>query len=184
MLRQPELPDGYDIAAKADGDTEIRYIPGMVQQLLEDRFHLKYHRRTKEGAGYNLVVSKFGKLRKSELGDCPSPPGQQTDPPCGYLPNIPGHTQGLKLTSADLADALAFFIQAFVVDETNLPGKYDIDLQWTPDSLQPQPATPADEPTRPSIFTALQEQLGLKLESVRGPVQTLVIDHVEKASGN
>ena len=70
-----------------------------------------------------------------------------------------------------------------MVDKTNLTGKYDVDLQWTPESVRLQSA-PVDEPTSPSIFTAVQEQLGLKLESAKGPVKTLVIDHVERPSEN
>ncbi len=165
-------------------------MPGMVQRLLEDRFQLKYHWETKEGRGYDLVVNKPGRLRESKSGDCPSllsapnsRPGEPPDPPCGYLPNTPGHTSGRNLTSDDLADTLAFFIQAFVVDKTNLTGKYDVDLQWDAESVRQQSAA-VDEPTSPSIFTALQEQLGLKLESAKGPVKTLVIDHVERPSEN
>ena len=117
-------------------------------------------------------------------------PGEPPDPPCGYLPNTPGHTSGRKLTSVGLADALAFFIQAPVVDKTNLTGKYDIDLQWTPESAlmesaPPETGTPPlDDRTGVSIFTALPEQVGLKLESARGPVQILVIDHIERPSEN
>jgi uncharacterized protein (TIGR03435 family) len=156
--------DGYDIAAKAEGDPEIRYMPGMVQRLLEDRFQLKYHWETQEGTGYDLFVSKLGKLRESDPGDCPSfltapdsRPHEPPDPPCGYLPNTPGHTSGRKLTSANLADALAFFPEAFVVDKTNLTGKYDIDLRWTPESVQMRSPAPPVETTGPSIFTALRE---------------------------
>jgi uncharacterized protein (TIGR03435 family) len=189
--------DRYDIAATAEANPEIRYMPDMVQRLLEDRLQLKYHWETKEAVGYDLVVSKPGKFRESEARECPSllsaPSSRSGDPldlPCGYLPNTPGHTSGRNLTSADLADALAFFIQAFVVDKTHLTGKYDIDLRWTPESVQTQPeppetrATPLDQPTGLSIFTALREQLGLKLESAKGPVKTIVIDHVERPSEN
>jgi uncharacterized protein (TIGR03435 family) len=111
--------------------------------------------------------------------------------------STPGHTRGQKLTAGELADSLAFFVQAVVVDKTNLTGRYDIELQWMPDIINPisfatpQLAAlsgtgplPLGEPTGPSIFTALQEQLGLKLESARGPIKTLVIDHVEKPSEN
>lgn len=172
--------DKYDIVAKSEGNPEIRYIPGMVQRLLEDRFQLKYHWQTKEGAGYDLVVSKPGKLHQSEPGDCPSILSAKI--PCGYLPNTPGHTSGHKLTTANLADALAFFTQAFVVDKTNLAGKYDIDLEWTPEPALMQSTPP--ELVGPSIFTALQEQLGLKLESAKGPVKTLVIDQIKRPSDN
>jgi len=86
--------DGYDVAAKAEGDPEIHYMPGMVQQLLEVRFQLRHHWETKEGAGYHLVVSKPGRLRESERGDCApdSRSGEPPDLPCGSLMNTPGHT--------------------------------------------------------------------------------------------
>ncbi len=166
----------YDFAAKAEGNPQSLNIPGMVQRLLEDRFQLRMHWETREAAGYNLVVSKPGKLRESEPGDCPS------NVACGYLPNTPGHTGGHQVSSANLADALAFFIQAFVVDKTSLTGRYDIELQWTPEPALI--ALPLDEPASPSIFTALQERLGLKLESSKAQIKTLIIDHVERPSEN
>lgn len=183
--------DRYDIAAKADGDPQLREIPALVQRLLENRFRLKYHWETKEAPVYHLVVSKPGKLRESEFPDC-SPPLSTPDPrrgapagdaPCGALMNSPGHTKGYRLTAGSLAGSLSFFIGRFVLDKTGLTGKYDIELQWTPDRIQMQSrATSATDP--PSILTALQEQLGLKLESAKGPVKTLVIDHVERPSEN
>ena len=161
--------DRYDIAAKADGNPPVREIPALVQRLLEDRFQLKYHWETKEAATYDLVVSKAGKLKESLEGECPP------QDPCGALRNSPGHTYGRKLTAAQLADGIAFFVQRAVVDRTGLAGRYDIELQWTPDALDP-----AGFP----IFTALQEQLGLKLVPGRSPVKTLVIDRVERPSEN
>ena len=74
-------------------------------------------------------------------------------------------------------------MQRPVLDKTGLTGRYDIELEWTPERLQMQSA-PALDAGPPSIFTALQEQLGLRLESAKGPVKTLVIDHVERPSGN
>jgi uncharacterized protein (TIGR03435 family) len=169
--------DKYDMAAKADGDPLPDEMRVLVRRLLEDRFQLKYHWETKESAGYNLVVSKPGKLREAAPGDCP---GAFPDAPCGALRNTPGHTQGNQLTAGQLAGSLSFFIQAFVTDKTNLTGQYDIELQWTPERVRMQSA----EPTGPSIFTALQEQLGLKLEAAKGPVKVLVIDHIERPSEN
>jgi uncharacterized protein (TIGR03435 family) len=92
-----------------------------------------------------------------------------------------------------MAQFLAPSVNRVVVDRTRLTGNYDVDLTWTPDRLPPRPpGTPADQPIRvngatidpngPSIFTAVREQLGLKLESSKGPVQVLAIDHVEQPS--
>jgi uncharacterized protein (TIGR03435 family) len=171
--------DRYDISAKAEGDSQVSEIRGMLQRLLEDRFQLKYHWETKEAAAYHLVVSKAGKLRESGPGDCPP----SADGPCGTLRNSPGNTKGYKLTSGELAGSLSFFVGRPVLDKTGLTGKYDIELQWTPERVQLQSPAPSEE-SSPSIFTALQEQLGLKLESAKGPMKTLVIDHVERPSEN
>ena len=181
----------YDIATKAEGDPQVDELRAMLQRLLEDRFQLQHHWDTREATVYDLVVSKPGRLKESEPGDCPSilsPSGSQPgappdDAPCGALRNSPGRTKGYKLTAADLAGSLSFFLGRLVRDKTALTGKYDIDLRWTPESLQMQSPAPA-EPAGPSIFTAIQEQLGLKLKSAQGPVKTLVVDRVEKPSGN
>jgi uncharacterized protein (TIGR03435 family) len=179
----------WDIAAKGEGDPQVPEIRELLQRLLEDRFQLKYHWDTKDAAAYQLVVSKTVKLREAEPGDCPSilsapgPPAGISDAPCGGLRNTPGHTKGYKLTAGDLAGGLSFFLGRPVLDKTGLTGKYDIELQWTPESVQMQSAA-ATEAGPPSIFTALQEQLGLKLESARAPVKFLVIDHVERPPEN
>jgi uncharacterized protein (TIGR03435 family) len=157
--------DHYDIAARAGADVPVRDMPRLVQALLRDRFQLAAHWDSREGTRFVLVVSRPGKLRASEPGDCGA--GQN----CNGLPNTPGHSSGRKLTVADLAASLSFFIQAPVVDQTGLTGRYDVDLDWTPGDLA--------DPSGTSIFTAVQEQLGLKLESTKGPVRVLVIDHVE-----
>ncbi|MGH9606223.1 MAG: TIGR03435 family protein [Terracidiphilus sp.] len=97
-------------------------------------------------------------------------------------------------TMQDLARSLSLVLRRHVVDETGLTGRYDWELNWTPD-LNPSPvvAAPADaeqpadaapEPSGPSIFTAIQKQLGLQLESQKGPVEVLVIDHVEEPTPN
>jgi uncharacterized protein (TIGR03435 family) len=179
--------DGYDIAAKSAGDPPVSAFPPMLRSLLEDRFQLKTHWETREAAVYDLIISKVGKLREAQPGDCPSyldtPTGEPPDDGlCGELMNVPGHTKGYKLTSTDLAVGLSFFLGRLVRDKTGLTGKYDIELQWTPDEALQQ--SPPPEAAPPSIFTALQQQLGLKLESARGPVKTLVVDHVARPSDN
>lgn len=185
--------DRYDIAAQGDGNPGVPEIRAMLRQLLEDRFRLKYHWDTKIAAGYALLMSKAGKLRESEPGDCPSPlsalNSRPVDPPgtpCGDLRNSPGHTFGRNLTAAELADSLSFFVGRFVLDKTGLTGKYDIDLQWTPDSvrLQSSASPEVQDSTGPSIFTALQQQLGLRLETTKAPVKILVIEHVERPDQN
>lgn len=82
--------------------------------------------------------------------------------------------------AGEIAGSLSFFLQRSVLDKTGLLGRYDVELEWTPES-RPQSAS-SDAP--PSIFTAVQQQLGLKLEPAKGPVEMLVIDHVESSSEN
>src|SRR5260370_37988859 len=96
--------DRYDIGAKAEGDPQVSELRAMLQRLLENRFQLKHHWDTKEAAVYELVVSKAGKLREAEPGDCPPPlsgpglrpGGPPDDAPCGGLRNSPGRTKGYK----------------------------------------------------------------------------------------
>jgi uncharacterized protein (TIGR03435 family) len=179
----------YDVDAKpAEAHPNFDDIPLMLQGVLEDRFQLKYHWETREQRVYNLVVMKPGKLRASILkGDCPPPLSNPEwlpkDAPCGGLPNSPGHTKGYNLTARDLAGNLSWLLSKPVSDKTNLAGKYDIELQWTPESIEMRSAA-YPEHDAPNIFTAIQEQLGLKLQPARGPVRVLVIDRVEKPSDN
>jgi uncharacterized protein (TIGR03435 family) len=97
------------------------------------------------------------------------------------LRNSPGHTKGIKLTAGDLAASLSFLLGKTVVDKTGLTGKYDVELEWTPERVQMAGAT---ENGPPGIFTAMQEQLGLKLESGKGPVRMMVVDRVERPGEN
>lgn len=190
--------DRYDIAAKAGGDPPMSKIPAMLQRLLEDRFQLEYHWETRESAVYDLVVSNSGKLRMSEPGECqpplsasgPQPGASPADAPCGGVRNTPGHTKGYMLTAQDIAGSLAFFMGAMVRDKTGLRGKFDIELEWMPESVQMQsPPSAESHPApvgsgAPSIFTAVKEQLGLTLQPARGPVKLLVIDRLERPSPN
>jgi uncharacterized protein (TIGR03435 family) len=102
-----------------------------------------------------------------------------------------GPVRGQGIAMANLVHLLSQQLGRIVVDKTGLTGKYDFTLQWTPDETQGPPSgppgigsTPPPESSGPSIFTAIQEQLGLKLESQKGPVEILVIDHAEKPSAN
>jgi uncharacterized protein (TIGR03435 family) len=99
------------------------------------------------------------------------------------LRNTPGHTKGYKLTAGDLADSLAFFLGRPVIDKTGLTGRYDVELVWTPESVQTRTA-PTPDPAPPPMAIALQLQLGLKLEPAKGRIRMFVIDSVERPSDN
>jgi hypothetical protein len=112
---------------------------------------------------------------------------------CGGFMMFPGHLSGQKVTIEQLLDPLSRFTGQTVLDKTNLTGKYDVDVQYTPEQGQFQtpppgapgmPQLPPIDPNGPSLFTALQEQLGLKLESQKGPVEIIVVDHIERPSEN
>jgi uncharacterized protein (TIGR03435 family) len=166
----------YDIIGKVTGDVsaltpdeQFRKIPILLRSLLEDRFALKVHRETRQLPIYALVrLRKDGalgpKMIRSSL-DCTKTPAR-----CGYS-GLSGRLTGGWVTTAMLSNLLAGAVERVVVDRTGLDGRFDVELEWSPD----QTAT-----DKPSIFSAVQEQLGLKLESDRGPVDVVVIDHVER----
>jgi uncharacterized protein (TIGR03435 family) len=159
----------------------------MIQSLLADRFKLIVHNETKDAPIYELELAKSGsKLPESTPGDgfAKGIIGIDGNPvPIGSLmPLGPGRLFGQAVTIPSLIDHLTSELERPVVDKTGLTGKYDLSLEWTPDSM-----TASDSPagaSGPSLFTAIQEQLGLKLTSTHGPVKTLVIDHVEPPSPN
>lgn len=200
----------YDIIAKPEGQRKRSDIPLMLQTLLEDRFQLKIRKETKELPIYALVVArKDGKLGPqlvpSKDGSCapfdpskPPPPTDPKSPPklgCGGMMMGPDRINAVGADIAQLQPILSRTLGRTVIDKTGLTGKFDITAHWTPDQAQlqlmmppggPPPGMPAPQfdPNGPSIFTALEEQLGLKLESQKGPVDILVIDHIERPSDN
>ena len=177
----------FDINARAEGLPE-RVPPGTMRpylrNLLEDRFKLKTHMETKEMPVYALVVDKTGpKLAPAAEGTAPGP----------MIRVGRGHLDGKGLPLQMLVHQISQQLGRRVIDKTGLTGTYDIVLDWTPEPGQggnplggpPSPdAIQAADNSGPSIFTALQEQLGLRLESQKGPVPILVIDSVEKPSEN
>jgi uncharacterized protein (TIGR03435 family) len=161
----------YDIDAKTGHAADIApdELPKLMLALLEERFQFKFHRTTKEAPVYSLEVAKSGPKLK-----------EHTD---SSEPSMSTNSQGTKMvmtatkmTVQSLAASLKRQTGWPVVDHTGLKGEFDFELEWdrddTPNSLGP------------SIFTALQEQLGLKLNAARGSVEILVIDRVERASEN
>jgi bla regulator protein blaR1 len=175
----------YDITGQPEGQGQPseRQLRAMVQKLLEDRFKLAVHRDTRELPVYVLSVGKSGaRLTRNDT----NPNG---------LPSLmfrgPGVLPALNANMADLASVLqTAVLDRPVVDRTALAGRFDFTLTWTPDESQfrglgvrvPAPANDANAP--PGLFTAIQEQLGLRLESSKAPVEVFVIDRVERPSDN
>jgi uncharacterized protein (TIGR03435 family) len=183
ILDIPKSLDGerYDITAKPE--KEGRFTPAegklMLQSLLADRFQLKFHRETRELLLYILTVAKSGsKMRPRTEGDGGAPRSMLFQGP-----RLPGR----NLSVTDLAAGLQkMALDRPVIDKTGLTGKFDFDLTWRPELQQVggQGGTAISNADVPDIFTALQEQLGLKLESSKGPVEVLVIDSVSRPTEN
>ena len=187
--------DRFDVEGKAeDPNADFDQLRLMLQSLLEDRFQLQLHREVKESPIYALVVGKSGPKIKFSA-DQTSPDVNGPSPPRAAGPNHgafrfgPGSMIGNAVYLSLFAKFLSQRLDRMVVDQTKLSGRFDIQLQWTPEvgenplDLGGNPIPPADS-SRSSVFTAIQEQLGLKLESARGQVEVLVIDHVEKPTAN
>jgi uncharacterized protein (TIGR03435 family) len=167
--------DTFDIDATGE-NADYRQFPLMMGSLLADRFQLKFHRETRTLPVYDLVVAKDGPKLKSASATA-----------TGGTRNSSGQITISKGTVAGLASLLSNILGRKVLDKTGLTGDYDMALKWTPDDYQPpplRPNAPPPDPNSPSIFTALQEQLGLKLESSKGPVEVIVVDSVQKPSEN
>jgi uncharacterized protein (TIGR03435 family) len=162
----------YEIAAKLPPETPQARIPLMLQTLLAERFNLALHRETKEQRVYFLVTGKNGpKLKPAAPVDGQQKDTRQID---GYHLTVqlfPGGIRARATSLATFAATLANVAGYRVVDHTRLDGAFDIDLRWTPEN---------SNGTGPDLFTAIQEQLGLKLEPGRGPVEILLIDDADR----
>lgn len=164
--------DNYDIVATTGTPVDlnnIKVLEPYLQSLLADRFHLKYHRETRRLPVYSLVAAKNGPKLTKHTGT----EGAGTDSE-GNAEKV--NFTGTKLSMTDFAGFLSRDMDRPVIDKTGIKGEFDLKLEWARDE--------ATETTLPSIFTALQEQLGLKLDSGKGPVDILVVDSVEKPSEN
>jgi uncharacterized protein (TIGR03435 family) len=195
------MSERYDIEAKTEGDPSFDAMRIMLQALFEDRLRLQLHRETKELPIYALVVAKPGKLHESEspcstVPGAAAPPGKRPLPLCDIMAR-PGRMDGTRASMGGpvgLAEVLSHLTDRLVVDKTALTGKYNFKLEWAPEpgEFPPPPgdappaalSSPPADPNGPSLFTALHEQLGLKLESRKGPVEVMVIDRVERPSDN
>jgi uncharacterized protein (TIGR03435 family) len=166
----------FDIDGQADlpGVANFHQVQEMLQKLLVDRFSLKLHREKRDLSIYAIKVTKEGpKLARSAENSY----GLPTQSGHGH-----GSQQQRKFTNNSMSDfalGMQVYMDRPVVDETNLPGRYDFILKWTPDNvLTNEPDAP------PGLFTAIQEQLGLKLEATKGPTDVLVIDQIQRPSAN
>jgi uncharacterized protein (TIGR03435 family) len=175
-LPQAFSGDGYDIEAKADHPVNRDRMMAMLRALLEDRFKLAVRMETKEMKAYALVVAKGGAKMEE------SPDGEMA------LQKVnASKTIYTNMSMPIFADLLAFPVEDTVVDQTGLRGVYNFTLNYMPERLGPgilEGREPGPDTNAPSLSTALQEQLGLKLESRKGPVEMLVIEHIEKLSVN
>lgn len=190
----------FEIDARSEGQPSIQMMEGpMMQTVLEDRFKLRIHRDTRQGPVYELALGKGSpKLKPFQARNCvlvqtgrpmpPLPPGQR---PCKRMVS----PRSLDIEGGTLEGAaglLALILDRPVIDKTGITDPVEIHLVFSPDdSAAPRPAAadpgapaPVMPPEAPDISRAIQEQLGLRLVPAKGPVQVLVIDHIEKPSVN
>ncbi|MBV8907179.1 MAG: TIGR03435 family protein [Acidobacteriia bacterium] len=206
--------DFYSLSAKADGPVRTEMLAGpMLQTFLAERFHLKVHNETREMPVYVLTLAKGGlKVQPLAEGACtpidlthppaPPKPGELRPKLCGAMMIGPAHNGEMMIevqgsTMTQFAQRLSGRVDRTVFDKTGIGGKFNFHLEFTPDpqmpgqqlppSLRPDPGNPtplSPSDSGPNLFTALEEQLGLKLQSDKGPVEVLVIDHVERPTEN
>jgi uncharacterized protein (TIGR03435 family) len=185
----------FDISAKSD-DSPGPSQQSLLQALLKDRFKLEVHSETREMPVFALVVArsdgKLGRQLTKSSFDCaaymagPHPPPEPGKAPnCGTNIGL-GVLLGKAIPLSTLATSLAPFAGRFSIDKTGLAGGYDVELKWTPDNIPANlpPGFEPPDPLGPSIFTAVQEQLGLKLVTDRARVPVLVVDRLELPTAN
>jgi uncharacterized protein (TIGR03435 family) len=213
ILGEPSwVKNRFDLEAKVDAEDapklknlKIDQRRAMILPLLKDRFNLKYHHETRELPIYALVVAKGGVKMKASAPDDPSKsdsppkpddPAAKDKPRMGHrlMMNGRGHIESTGTTTTMLVHLLSSQLGRTVEDKTALTGNYDYTLQWTPDDAgmpmsggapeAPGKGDPSPDAGGPSLFTALEEQLGLKLEATKSTVDVIVIDHIDLPSEN
>jgi uncharacterized protein (TIGR03435 family) len=176
--------DKYDVTGlpNAAGTPDMHQLRGMLSHLLSDRYKLTFHREKRELPIYAITVATGGpKMTKNDSNPNGLP---------GLFFRGLGALPGVNATVGDLAGVMqSAVLDRPVIDRSGLAGRWDFTLNWTPDESQfaglgVRVPPPSSEATAPSLFTAFQEQLGLKLEPTRGPVDVLVIDTIERPSEN
>jgi uncharacterized protein (TIGR03435 family) len=174
----------YDIDAVAASPFAQEESRKMLRALLADRFGLVVHSETQDKPGFALVAGRNG----------PKLPPPTEDPSVMFSRTASGDRtlSAPNVSMKRFADALSVALGAIVVDQTGIEGKYDVSFQWTPDTSEPRmsksgeplPAPPVEAMQGPSIFTAVQEKFGLKIESKKVPVEVIVIEHANRPSEN
>jgi uncharacterized protein (TIGR03435 family) len=174
----------YDIVAVTPGEVRPTHDEqmSMLRSLLADRFKLTFHREEKVFSIYELTVAKSGPKLKAST----APP----DDPPALISTVYPQRIVMPARNATMSDLARLMQRAIldrpVVDKTGLSGRYDFDLEWAPDETQfggEVPAASAEAPS-PPLFSAIQQQLGLRLEATRGPIAALVVDKAERPSAN
>ena len=185
----------FDVNARAAAAQEPSAFPPMVKTLLAERFRLQVHEEVRDVQAFALVRAREGnvlgpQLRRSDV-DCDArraaakggaPLPQPASGPVCTGRTIPGTITATALSLGSLAGGLTRFVGRTVIDATGLAGYYDYELRWSPDeppAARPAEPPPVIDPNGPSLQTALQEQLGLKLEPRRTPMQVVVVDRAE-----
>lgn len=184
--------DHYDIEALTPGDSRPDHDQqmAMLRNLLADRFKLTFHREPREFSIYALERAKGGaKIGEKDGTGLRQSTAQPDDPP-KLISTVYPQKLVLPARNATMAEFVSLLQRAVldrpVVDRTGLTGRYDFDLEWAPDETQFQgevPVAPADAQS-PPFFTAIEQQLGLRLEATRGPIKALVVDTAERPSAN
>ena len=163
---------GFDIEARPASPVSRDIVDEMLRMLLAERFQLKVHTESRNLPAFALVVSNSGSKLQPSTGA-----GRPSKTRLGQL-DVP------KMGMAQLAQVLEFDVDRPVIDRTGLTGDFAIRLEWTRERDRTAAVDAPVDQSRASIFSALQEQLGLKLESIKAPVEVLVIDRVELPSAN
>ena len=187
----------YDIVAKASGQPSRDQVNAMLRAMLKQRLKLEAHIEPRETAVYAMVVARPNhpglkpftldcdairaeREAAMKAGQPPAQPGPAGGPPCGYTWSSAIYSGGITL--AQLAGMIDWVAGRVVIDRTGLPGRYVFTLRFSPPAAGPGASDATDAP--PILFTALQEQLGLRLDATRAPIDSLVIDHIERPTEN
>jgi uncharacterized protein (TIGR03435 family) len=171
-VAEPDVPKLQTLTREQSGD--------MLLTVLVDRFHLAAHREVRQMPVYALVLTKHGSKLVATNPDVFGPAGSHVSGcKAGCMSSNERHLDGKGVGSEEIAQFLTRKLHRKVIDQTGLTGKYDLSLDWKPEQEQG-----ADASNAADLLTAIQEQWGLKVEAAKGPVEYVVVDHVEEPSAN